>query len=224
MDLDADLNDPDDPDLGALPEPPDPVDDVDRLVEALLAGEVVVLPTDTVYGVGALPSDEAAMARLFDVKGRDASSPMAVLCTSVLQALSLVAPSCHDRVEPVAERWWPGPLTLVLPRREGVELHLGQPEDTVGVRVPDHPLVRAVTERVGPIAVSSANRHGQPTAVTAEEVSLALGGAVAVVVDGGPLDGSASTVIDATGTTWKILREGPLPAAEIVHPGEQSLL
>lgn len=221
MDLDADLDD----DLPEL-ELPDPIEasDEDLLVEALLAGSVVVLPTDTVYGVGALPGDEAAMERLFAVKGRSADTPIAVLCGSVLQAMSLVDPSCHHRVERVAERWWPGPLTLVLPRREDIERHLGEPDSTVGVRVPDHPLVRAVTERVGPIAVSSANRHGQPTGVTAEEVALALGSDVAVVIDGGPLSGSASTVIDATGDEWKVLREGPLPAAEIVHPGEQTLL
>ena len=223
MDLDADLDD-DDLDLALDPLEPDGGSDEDRLVEALLAGAVVVLPTDTVYGVGALPGDEAAMERLFAVKGRGSDAPIAVLCGSVLQALSLVDPSCHHRVEPVAERWWPGPLTLVLPRRDDVELHLGEPATTVGVRVPDHPLVRAVTERVGPIAVSSANRHGQPTGVTAEEVALALGDDAAVVVDGGALSGSASTVIDATGTDWKVLREGPLPAAEIVHPGEQQLL
>jgi tRNA threonylcarbamoyl adenosine modification protein (Sua5/YciO/YrdC/YwlC family) len=220
MDLDAE---PDDDLEIDLPEPVEASDE-DRLVEALLEGAVVVLPTDTVYGVGALPGDEAAMERLFSVKGRGSDAPIAVLCSSVLQALSLVDPSCHHRVEPVAGRWWPGPLTLVLPRRDDVELHLGEPTSTVGVRVPDHPLVRAVTERVGPIAVSSANRHGQPTGVTAEEAVVALGGDVAVVIDGGPLSGSASTVIDATGSEWKVLREGPLPAAEIVHPGEQPLL
>jgi tRNA threonylcarbamoyl adenosine modification protein (Sua5/YciO/YrdC/YwlC family) len=222
-DPDADLDD-DELELELDELLPVPVDDVDRAVEALLAGEVVVLPTDTVYGVGALPGDAAAMDRLFTVKGRDASTPIAVLCASVAQARTLVAPAAHARLEPVAERWWPGPLTLVLPRRADVELHLGEPADTVGVRVPDHPLVQAVAERVGPIAVSSANRHGQPTGVTAEEVAVALGRDVAVVIDGGPLSGRASTVIDATGTEWRVLREGPLPAAEIVHPGERPLL
>lgn len=220
--MDLDLGGDDAPD----PFEPEPVElgDEDRLVEELLAGSVVVLPTDTVYGVGALPGDEAAMDRLFSVKGRDGGAPIAVLCSSALQALSLVDPSCHHRVEPVAERWWPGPLTLVLPRRDGIDLHLGEPASTVGVRVPDHPLVRAVTERVGPIAVSSANRHGQPTGVTAEEVALALGGTVGLVIDGGSLSGRASTVIDATGEVWKVLREGPLPAADIMHPGEPRLL
>ncbi|MDQ2650178.1 MAG: L-threonylcarbamoyladenylate synthase [Actinomycetota bacterium] len=224
MDLDADLDDPDELDDLPLPDVAAEVDDVDRLVEALLAGQVVVLPTDTVYGIGALPGDRTAMEAVFAAKGRGQDAPMAVLCASVLQALSLVDPSCHERVERVAARWWPGPLTLVLPRRADVELHLGQPEHTVGVRVPDHPLVRAVTERVGPIAVSSANRHGQPTAVTAEEVGLALGASVSVVIDGGPLEGTPSTVIDATGDEWRVLREGPLPVTEIIHPGEQPLL
>jgi tRNA threonylcarbamoyl adenosine modification protein (Sua5/YciO/YrdC/YwlC family) len=219
MDLDADLDD----DQLDLPEP-EVVDDVDLLVEALLAGAVVVLPTDTLYGVGAVPTDPAAMERLFALKGRGQDAPIAVLCGTALQALGLVDPACHHLVEPVAERWWPGPLTLVLPRRDDVELHLGEPASTVGVRVPDHPLVRAVTARVGPIAVSSANRHGQPTAVTAEEARLEFGDEVAVVVDDGPLAGTASTVLDATGPEWRVLREGPLPAAEIIHPGEQPLL
>jgi tRNA threonylcarbamoyl adenosine modification protein (Sua5/YciO/YrdC/YwlC family) len=206
----------------------DAVDDpdavVDQVVEALLEGDLVVLPTDTVYGMVALPGDPEAMARLFAAKGRVAHAPIAVLCADALQALSLVAPGQHHAVQPVVERWWPGPLTLVLSRRPDVELHLGEPADTVGVRVPDDPLVRAVAARVGPIAATSANRHGEPTAVTAEEVALAIGEHVAVIVDGGPLAGSASTVIDATSVPWRVLREGPLPAEDITHAGAPPLL
>jgi tRNA threonylcarbamoyl adenosine modification protein (Sua5/YciO/YrdC/YwlC family) len=220
VDLDADLDD----DAAMEPAQLPGADDIDGVVEALLSGQVVVIPTDTVYGIAAIPTDAGAMARLFAAKGRGQDAPMAVLCASRLEALALVDPGCHHLVEPVAERWWPGPLTLVLPRRAGVELHLGDPEATVGVRVPDHPLVRAITLRVGPVAASSANRHGQPTAVTAEEARLAFGGEVAVVVDGGALAGRASTVIDATGPEWRVLREGPLPARDMVHPGEQPLL
>lgn len=201
----------------------DPEGAVDATVEALLAGEVVLLPTDTIYGLAALPADPDAMDELFATKGRSTTTPIAVLCTDVRQAASLVAPADEAALRAVGERWWPGPLTLVFPRRPGVELHLGEPATTVGVRVPDHPLVRAVAERVGPIAVTSANRSGEPTVVSAEEAILALPG-VRVLVDEGPLEGRASTVIDATTTPWHVLREGSLPADEIVAAGQPRLL
>src|SRR5690606_17036345 len=115
---------------------------VERVVEALRGGGAVVLPTDTVYGVAALPSDRDAVERLFALKGRELEVPLAVLCADADQALGLTTPADPAAARRVAERWWPGPLTLVLPRRPGLALHLGQPETTVGLRVPDHPLVR----------------------------------------------------------------------------------
>jgi tRNA threonylcarbamoyl adenosine modification protein (Sua5/YciO/YrdC/YwlC family) len=202
----------------------DPDGAVDQVVEALLAGQVVVLPTDTVYGLAALPGDAAATSLLFDLKGRSHDTPIAVLCADVRQAVALVAPEDAVELHAVGERWWPGPLTLVCRRRAGAALHLGQPEHTVGLRVPDHPLVRAVTERVGPIAATSANRHGHPTAVTAEEALLAVGAGVALVVDEGPLEGRASTVIDTTTRPWHVLREGPIPGREILPSNELPLL
>ncbi|MDP1821367.1 MAG: L-threonylcarbamoyladenylate synthase [Acidimicrobiales bacterium] len=202
----------------------DPDGAVERVVEALLAGGVVVLPTDTVYGLVGLPGDAAAIGRIFDAKGRSADTPLAVLCADVGQASELVAPDHAGTLREMGDRWWPGPLTMVLPRRSGVDLHLGEPETTIGVRVPDDPLVQAVAARVGPVAATSANRHGEPTAVTAAEALLAVGHAVDLVVDGGSLAGRASTVIDATSTPWRVLREGPLPAAEISRQGEVPLL
>jgi L-threonylcarbamoyladenylate synthase len=202
----------------------DPEAAVDQVVEALLAGSVVVLPTDTVYGLAALPGDAAATARLFDLKGRGHDTPLAVLCADVRQAVGLVTPEDAVEVHAVGERWWPGPLTLVCRRRPDVQLHLGAPGTTVGLRVPDHPLVRAVAERVGPIAATSANRHGQPTAVTAEEALLAVGSGVALVVDEGPLEGRASTVIDTTTKPWHVLREGPIPGADVVPTSDVPLL
>ncbi len=195
----------------------------DAAVEALLAGEVVLLPTDTVYGLAALPGDEAAMEDLFATKGRSTVTPVAVLCADVRQAAALVAGADEAALRVAGERWWPGPLTLVFRRNDGLELHLGEPADTVGLRVPDHPLLRAVAERVGPVAATSANRHGEPTVVTAEEAVLALPG-VRVIIDEGALEGRASTVIDATRDPWRVLREGPLPADEIVAAGQPRLL
>lgn len=202
----------------------DPEAAADQVVEALLAGAVVVLPTDTVYGLVALPGDEAATTLLFDLKGRRHDSPIAVLCADVRQAMELIAPEDAAAVRAVAERWWPGPLTLVCRRHPNVDLHLGLPDTTVGLRVPDHPLVRAVAQRVGPLAATSANRHGEPTAATAEEALLAVGTGVAVVVDEGPLEGRASTVVDATTMPWHVLREGPIPGADVVPTADVPLL
>ena len=192
-------------------------DVVEQVVEALQGGGVVVLPTDTVYGVAALPADREAVEHLFGLKGRRDDVPLAVLCADTEQALALASSGTSAAARRVADRWWPGPLTLVLPRRPGAVLHLGQPETTVGLRVPDHPLVHAVAARVGPIATTSANRHGAPTATTAVDAVDALGDGLALAVDGGRLEGRSSTVVDATGPTWRVLREGPIPADDLLR-------
>jgi len=188
-----------------------------RVAEALRHGGVVVLPTDTVYGVAALPGDEDAILRLFHLKGRHTDVPLAVLCATTRQALALADVRAVDAVAEVAARWWPGPLTLVLHRRPGLELHLGEPPTTVGLRVPDHPLVHAVASLVGPLATTSANRHGEPTATTAEEAIEALGEGLALVVDGGALEGASSTVVDASCSPWRVLRSGPIADADVLR-------
>lgn len=189
---------------------------VDEIVAALQSGQAVVLPTDTVYGLVALPGDPAATARLFSLKGRTEDVPLALLCASARQALALADPATGPAVAAVAERWWPGPLTLVVNRRTGVDLHIGEPATTVGLRVPDHDLVRAVAARVGPIAGTSANRHGDPTPATAHEAAAALGSGVALVVEGGRQEGVASTVIDTTRWPWVVLRTGAVDPEEIL--------
>ena len=194
----------------------DSPDVLEQITAALLAGGAVVLPTDTVYGLVALPSDPAAVAELFALKGRADGTPLAVLCADVEQALGLAAAPLDAGVRAVAERWWPGPLTLVLPRRTGVHLHLGEPESTIGLRVPDDALLRDVAAHVGPIAATSANRHGEPPATTAAAAREALGPGVSLVVDRGPARDDASTVIDATRHPWRVLREGPIAAAEVL--------
>jgi L-threonylcarbamoyladenylate synthase len=191
-------------------------DVAEQVAAALLAGGVVVLPTDTVYGLVALPGDRSAVEELFALKHRAMGVPLAVLCGDVDQALALAEPPIDAGVRVVAERWWPGPLTMVLPRRPGVELHLGEPSSTIGLRVPDDALVRAITARVGPIAATSANRHGEPPAMTAAAAREALGSGVALIVDGGPAAGAASAVVDVTSRPWRVLREGSIPTAEIL--------
>lgn len=189
---------------------------VERVASTLLSGEVVVIPTDTVYGLAALPTDADATARLFELKGRQAQTPIAVLCADVEQAMALADPSATATLATLADRWWPGPLTVVARRRAGVGFHLGEPTSTIGLRVPHHDLVRAIAARVGPIAATSANRHGEPTPETAAEVASALGPGVPLIVDAGVLAASASTVVDVTSEPWRVLREGPISAAEIL--------
>ncbi|HEX5366448.1 MAG TPA: L-threonylcarbamoyladenylate synthase [Acidimicrobiales bacterium] len=187
-----------------------------RVVAALGAGEVVVLPTDTVYGLAASPAVEGATDRLFALKGRRRDVPLAVLCADAGQALALADPaSVTAEVRRVAERLWPGPLTLVLPRRPGLRYALGEPAATIGVRCPDHPLVRAVAAATGPLATTSANRHGRPTPAAAPAVAVALGPGPALVVDGGPCAGTPSTVVDLTGSRWSAVREGALSLAAV---------
>lgn len=196
------------------------LDLVDRLVAALDAGEAVVLPTDTVYGVAARPDVPGATDRLYALKDRRPDVPLAVLLgdpTALADVAADVPPVAADLVA----RFWPGPLTLVLrrhPDRSGWEL--GGDPTTIGVRCPDAALVRAVARRTGPIATTSANRHGQPTPVDAAAAAGALVGPVAVVADTGPCTGVASTVVDLTVDPPVLLRVGALDAAALgLAPG-----
>jgi L-threonylcarbamoyladenylate synthase len=189
---------------------------VARAVAALRAGRVVALPTDTVYGLAALPGSADHTGRLFALKGRAADVPVAVLCDSAGQALGLADPDrISGEVRRIAARLWPGPLTLVLPRRPGLGYALGEPAATVGVRCPDHPLVRALAAAVGPLATTSANLHGEPTPETAEGVAAVFGGGVPLVLDGGPRRGAPSTVVDCTRPEWQVLRGGEIDEADL---------
>lgn len=185
---------------------PVPIDDpsaLDQVVAALRAGRAVVVPTDTIYGVATLPAHQDELLRL---KGRPSSVPIAVLVADAGQAELATGVPLPPLAGQLAAAFWPGPLTLVLPTVEG---------PTLGVRCPDHAFLRAVAAAVGPVATTSANRHGEPTPEVAAEAAASLVDAVAVVVDGGVLQGSASTVIDATGTEPVILREGRIGSADV---------
>jgi L-threonylcarbamoyladenylate synthase len=183
------------------------VTDLDAAVAALRAGEIVVVPTDTVYGIAVDPSRPGATDRLFAVKARPTDVPLPILAADADQAFSLAAD-----VSPVARRLaeacWPGGLTIVLPRRAGLDFDLGGADDaTIGVRVPDHEVPRALARAVGPLATTSANLHGRPTPETAAGVAAELAG-VAVVLDGGRCAGAPSTVVVCTGDDWRVVREG----------------
>jgi tRNA threonylcarbamoyl adenosine modification protein (Sua5/YciO/YrdC/YwlC family) len=174
-----------------------------------------VLPTDTVYGVAALPTVAGATGRLFALKGRAADVPIAVLVADMQQAATVAEVS--DRSRSVLTVFWPGPLTAVLPRQPSFAAALGSVAETVGVRCPDHDFVRAVAARVGPIATTSANRHGEPTAVDAVAAAASLDGDVAVVVDGGRCDGTPSTVVDLTVWPPRVLRAGAISESDVVR-------
>lgn len=163
------------------------------VVDALLAGEVVAVPTDTVYGLVAT-LDHAE--RLFEVKQRPADVDLPVLCAGRAQAQSLAAEPLPDLVAQ-----WPGALTVVVRRAPSLSANLGSHADTVGLRVPDHPVPRELARHVGPLASTSANLHGKPPATTAAEITLDV-----MVVDGGVCNGKPSTVIDCTGPEPRVLR------------------
>jgi len=192
------------------------VSTLDEVVEALAAGRPVVLPTDTVYGVAVDPSRPGATDRLFEVKDRPTEAALPVLAADVDQAFALAGdvPAAARRL---ADAFWPGGLTLVVPRRPGLGYDLGGLDDlTIGVRVPDHDVVRALARRVGPLAATSANLHGRPTPGTAAGVVAELGDRVAVVLDGGVCAGAPSTVVACTADgSVTVLREGRIPSADV---------
>jgi len=181
--------------LPAFGDPP-PAAAVDAAVAALAVGGVVGLPTDTLYG---LVGDPAA---IYAAKQRPAEVHLPVLVAD----RAAVADLAGRRVPPLAARlmdaFWPGGLTVVVPRADG---------STVGVRCPDHPVALAVCRAAGPLPSSSANLHGQPPLTTAAEVATAFGAAVAVVLDAGPCAGAPSTVVDCTGERPALLRLGRVP-------------
>lgn len=183
--------------------------------EAALAGRLVVLPTDTVYGIGTRPDDPAATARLFEAKGRPRELALPVLVASREQAEEIAV--FDERARRLAGRFWPGALSLVLPRTErSRSWALGEETSTIAVRMPHHPLALALLARTGPLAVTSANRSGEPTPSTCEELQRVFGDAVAVYLcEPEPLVGAPSTVVDLTGPELRVLREGALREAEL---------
>ncbi|CAA9560947.1 MAG: Threonylcarbamoyl-AMP synthase [uncultured Thermomicrobiales bacterium] len=190
---------------------------IEWAAQRLAAGGVVALPTDTVYGIAASLAHPEALARLFAIKGRPRDNPVPILLASAA-ALDLVATDVPAAVRAVAARFWPGPLTVVVPARAGIPDGVLGPDGTVGVRVPNHPVVLPVIEQAGgAIAATSANRTGDPPAQTASEVLAALGNAVDLILDGGVAPGGiASTVVRFTDDGPRLLRRGALAIEDVV--------
>jgi L-threonylcarbamoyladenylate synthase len=194
--------------------------DDDGLAEAaaaLRAGHLVVIPTDTVYGVAVDPTTPGAADRLFSAKGRSRGVPLAVLVASPEAGLALASPppGRSDVAARLAHAHWPGPLTLVVTRGPGWAADLGDTGETIGVRCPDHGWVRELCRLVGPVATSSANRHGEAPAATAVQAAAMLGSDVALIIDGGSCGGEPSTVVDVSNEPPRVLRQGRLSAAAL---------
>jgi L-threonylcarbamoyladenylate synthase len=183
----------------------------DGLVAATSAvqeGQLVVLPTDTVYGIGADAFSPVAVAKLLAAKGRGRNAPPPVLVGSVRAAAALTQ-SLGAYGQDLIDEFWPGPLTLVFRASSTLVWDLGDTMGTVAVRMPLHPVALDLLRRTGPMAVSSANKHGEPSATTAGDAEARLGDAVSVYLDGGPCaDSVPSTILDLTGTVPRLLRAG----------------
>lgn len=175
-------------------------------------GRLVVLPTDTVYGVGADAFDEVAVAMVLAAKHRDRQMPPPVLVPSP-RTVDGLATSVPMYAKILMRRFWPGGLTLVLRAQPSLAWDLGETNGTVALRMPDDEIALQLLSDVGPLAVTSANLTGHPAATTAQEAQDQLGGAVSVYLDGGPREGSAaSTIVDCTGEEPVVLRHGALTA------------
>jgi tRNA threonylcarbamoyl adenosine modification protein (Sua5/YciO/YrdC/YwlC family) len=182
---------------------------------AVQRGGLVVLPTDTVYGLGADAFDHAAVQALLDAKGRGREMPPPVLISSTT-TLDALASGVQAYVAALTEAFWPGPLTLVLDQQPSLTWDLGETRGTVAVRMPDHQVALALLERTGPMAVSSANLSGLPAATEAAEADGMLGDSVEVVLDAGPSPkGEASTILDVRRATPRLLRLGALSIADL---------
>src|SRR5438105_4505328 len=190
--------------------PPLPsANEIEAAADALRRGRLVAFPTETVYGLGANALDPEAVARIYAVKGRPPTSPLIVHVASVEMAKSLIAtwPEAADRM---ARRFWPGPLTLVLPKQPTIPSIVTAGLSTVGLRMPSHPMALALIKAAGvPLAAPSANRFTQLSPTTADHVRQSLGSDVDLILDGGPCEvGIESTVVSLAGPQPVLLRPG----------------
>jgi L-threonylcarbamoyladenylate synthase len=183
---------------------------LDEAVRAIDRGGVVAMPTDTVYGLACDPASAAAIDRVYAIKRRPGDLELTLLVATIAAIEEDVELS--DDARTLAGACWPGALSIVCALRRH-RWGIPRSGETLSVRIPDHPIALELLRRTGPLATTSANRHGEPPAGTAAEVVAALDGEVDAVVDGGRCGGRASTIIDCTTITPRVLREGPISAA-----------
>lgn len=186
-----------------------------RAVEVLLSGGLVAFPTDTVYGLGALAFDRKAVESIYTAKDRPVEKAIPVLIGD-MEDLGKVCLEIPEIALKLADLFWPGPLTLVIPKNPELSEAVSA-GTTVGLRIPDHPVALDLLRRAGPMAVTSANLSGQPSPNSAQEVFTQLGGRIALILDGGVTPGGIpSTVVDCTSGKPQIIRVGPIPQDEIL--------
>jgi L-threonylcarbamoyladenylate synthase len=188
---------------------------IERAAAHLRAGRLVVFPTDTLYGVGADAFSENAIAALYRAKGRSFEKGIPILLADTTD-IEKVAENIPAVAHKLLDRFWPGPLTLIVPRRSTLPPNIS-PNENIAVRLPDSAIARSIIRAAGgALATTSANRSGERPAHNAAEARKALDGLVAAVVDGGPVAvGIPSTIVDCTGESPRILRQGPLAAAAL---------
>jgi L-threonylcarbamoyladenylate synthase len=183
-------------------------DGIDAAGRAVQRGRLVVLPTDTVYGIGADAFNPDAVAALLAAKGRGRQMPPPVL-VSAKTTLEALASGIPEWARALVDAFWPGPLTLVLHQQTSLQWDLGETRGTVAVRMPDHEIALELLARTGPMAVSSANRTGLPAALNADDAEKMLGERVRIILDAGPTPGPVpSTIVDCTTDEGRILRQG----------------
>ena len=184
---------------------------------SLARGELVVAPTDTVYGVACDAFTRKAVAALLAAKGRGRDMPLPVMVGTVATFRAVTA-TRGDYGDRLVEAFWPGPLTLVCPEQPSLQWDLGEGGGTVAVRMPDHELMLELLVKHGPLAVTSANRSGQPPATTCDDAERQLGSSVQVYLDGGDAPRAvASTIVDLTAPTPRVLRAGALPVERLLE-------
>ena len=194
--------------------PADAPDAITQAIEVLQRGGLVAFPTDTVYGVGSLVFDGQAVESIYAAKDRPVEKAIPVLIADAAD-MDQVGTNIPAVAHQLAARFWPGPLTCIIPKQPTLPEAVSA-TDTVGVRIPDHAVARALLRAAGPMAVTSANLSGQTSPSTAEEVLAQLGGRIDLILDGGKTPGGVpSTLVDCTAAELKILREGPISLAEI---------
>jgi len=188
---------------------------LEQILSFLHAGGVIAFPTDTAYGLGADPFNETAVRRIFEIKGRPEAKPILLLVNSMEMAASVATLS--ERATALAERFWPGPLTMILPARESVPSVVTAGTGTIGIRWADAPFAQRLIGAFNrPITATSANRAGMPSTVTVAEVREQLGESIDLIVDGGMLPArGGSTLLDLTQIPARLLREGPIAEAEL---------
>ncbi|MBE9480029.1 MAG: threonylcarbamoyl-AMP synthase [Chloroflexi bacterium] len=185
-----------------------------QAIEVLAQGELVAFPTDTVYGLGADAFNDQAVRKLYLAKGRSQEKAIPVLVATLEQFVDIVDQTTLPAMR-LVEKFWPGPLTIVLQQASALSAEISA-YSTVGVRIPDHPIAQELIRAAGPLAVTSANRSGDPEACTAEEIETNMGAQVDLIVDGGRTPGGQpSTVVDCTQDPPRILRVGPITEEEI---------